>query len=254
MSLLRAYFDESEAQLGPPFMGVAGYVFDPASEVEFDREWREMLDDVSLPFFHMTSCEAREEPFSHLEYEVRLAIQGRAGRIVNKWMTQAVVVSVDPIAYNELTPQHRLVPRNAYAFCVNGCFHAVRQRSNETNFVGEIEYFFEAGQKHQEDTDSLMREYMSAPDSSEMFRYKSHTFINKTDSTILQAADLLVWHCMKNHQLTERGDYSRDDFAALVDDRYWRWHFDRPMIEDHAEMIARLAEQYPDAGKALPKS
>lgn len=230
-------------------MGVAGYVFDPTSAAEFDREWREMLDDVELPFFHMTSCEAREEPFTHLEYEVRVAIQRRAGRIINKWMSHAVVVSVDPVSYNELIPQHPLLPQNAYTFCVNGCFHAVRQRLNEKNFQGRVEYYFEAGQKHQNETDALMREYMNAANSVETFRYRSHTFLKKTDSSMLQAADLMVWHCMKNHQLTEECAYSRDDFAELVDDRYWRWHFDREWIEDHVQALIRLVKRFPDAGK-----
>ena len=250
LGTLKAYFDESESPKGLPFFCVAGYVFEPQKAIEFDREWREMLRDFSLPYFHMTSCEARAKPFENLEREVRTAIQRRAARIVNASMSFGVVVSVDPAAYLELIPAHPLIARQPYSFCVYGCFMAVRQCVNALNYDGKIAYIFEAGQQHQEDTDRLMREYMNIPSSAEMFRYQSHTFIKKAESTMLQAADLLAWHCMKNFQRTDNGEYSRDDFAEFfVDDRYRRWHFDRNGLEEHAAMINGVIETYPDAGK-----
>lgn len=246
---LEAYFDESESRRGAPFLCVAGYVFEAQKAIEFDREWRQMLKDFDLPYFHMTSCEARAKPFESLEREVRTAIQRRAARIVNASMSFGVVVSTDPAAYLELIPAHPLIARQPYSFCVYGCFMAVRQRVNALNYDGKIAYVFEAGQEHQEDTDRLMREYMNVPSSAEMFRYQSHAFIKKTESTMLQAADLLAWHCMKNFQITDHGEYSRDDFVELIDDRYWRWHFDRNGLEEHAKMINRIIATYPDAGK-----
>ena len=250
MAVIEAYFDESQSHTGNPFLCVAGCVFKPKQAIAFDGDWRKMLDDFDLPYFRMSACEARAEPFEHLEREVRIAIQGRAARIINEHILHGVVVSVDPEEYMKITPPHPLIARQPYTFCVYGSFIAVRQRANADKYDGKIAYFFEAGQEHQEETDRLMREYMSAPDSQETFRYQSHSFVKKQDSMLLQAADFLAWHCATNFQRTESSGYSRDDFVEFVDDCYWRWHYDKAGIEEHAEIIRRADAAFPDARKS----
>jgi hypothetical protein len=251
LAMIEAYFDESESHTGKPFFCVAGYTFEQAQAVKFDGEWRRMLDDFDLPYFHMTACEARAEPFTHLEFEVRTAIQTRAVRIIKESICYGVVVSVDPEAWHKIMPPHPLTPRTPYSFCVHGSFVAIKQRADAENYHGKIAYFFEAGQEHQEETDRLMRQYMDVPDSMEIFRYQSHTFIRKKDSTLLQAADLLAWHCANNYQRVCRGGYSRDDFVNLAkDDRIYNWHFNEAALEEQADIIKRVAAANPDAGKA----
>ncbi len=49
---IEAYFDESGTHAGSPFLCVAGYLFEATKRREFDTEWRTMLADFDLPFFH----------------------------------------------------------------------------------------------------------------------------------------------------------------------------------------------------------
>lgn len=249
MRMLEAYFDESQSHKGKPFLCVAGCIFESEQAIVFDEKWRVMLGDFDLPYFRMSACEARAKPFEHLEREVRTAIQGRAARLINEHISHGVVVSVNPEEYIRITPPHPLIAKQPYTFCVHGSFVAVKQMADADKFDGKIAYVFEAGHEHQNETDKLMRYYMNAPGSIDIFRYQSHSFVGKQDSTPLQAADFLAWHSTTNFKRTESDHYSRNDFAEFVDDRYWRWHFDRSSIEQHAEIVRRADAAFPEAGK-----
>jgi hypothetical protein len=69
------------------------------------------------------------------------------------------------------------------------CIIGVAQWANANNINGEVSYFFEAGHRHQVQSETLMHHVFEITD----FRYLSHSFVNKRLIRPIQSADILAW-------------------------------------------------------------
>jgi hypothetical protein len=50
------YFDESDSHKGASALCVAAYLFEKEACKALDLEWKAVLDEFGLPFFHMVDC------------------------------------------------------------------------------------------------------------------------------------------------------------------------------------------------------
>ena len=66
MAAAEAYFDESGTGADALDLCLAGYVFERDRAVAFDLEWRQMLSDFGLPYFHMKECVHNVGVYAHL--------------------------------------------------------------------------------------------------------------------------------------------------------------------------------------------
>jgi len=243
---MEAYFDESGTHAGSPFLCVAGYIFESDRCLQFDREWREMLADFRLPFFHRVACEHGDPPFDKLDEPLRRAIRYRAGKIIKNSAAQCFVVSVNPESYKRIVPTHALVG-DAYTFCANGCFHAVKVWADELDYPGRISYVFEAGAHHQEQANQIFAYKAKMPNERREYRYQSHAFLMKNEATPLQAADILAWHWADNWKRLARGEFSREEIFDLIDPNSRFWHWDEDQLYVLADNIRNTSAHFPDA-------
>ena len=246
MGGIEAYFDESGTHAGSPFLCVAGYLFEATSRRNFDGEWRAMLADFGLPFFHRAPCEFGKPPFDKLDDNLRRAIRDRAAEIIMKYATSGVVVSVAPASYEKIMPKHVLVG-DPYTFCANGCFHAVRVWGDTNRYRGKIAYFFESGAAGQNAANNIMALRAASPKRRKDYRYQSHAFLLKEDATPLQAADILAWHWRDQCLRASNGAEIHPGFVPLIDNRTKVWHFDEETLHEFADAVRTTAAEFPDA-------
>lgn len=243
---VEAYFDESGTHARSPFLCVAGYLFEASNGRNFDADWRSMLADFNLPFFHRAACEIGEPPFDKLDDTVRRAVRTRAARIIMTHATAGIVVSVEPRSYEKIMPRHKLVG-DAYTFCANGCFHGVKIWADKRGYEGKIAYFFEAGANNQGTANDIMSARAASPVRRQAYRYQSHSFLLKEDSTLLQAADILAWHWRDQCLRASSGDEVHPDFVPLIDNRTTVWHFRDKGLFKFAEAVRETVAEIPDA-------
>ncbi len=162
------------------------------------------------------------------------------------YATSGIVVSVAPSSYEKIMPKHALVG-DAYTFCATGCFHAVRAWCDTHQYQKKIAYIFESGAASQSAANNIMALKVSSPKGKQAYRYQSHSFLLKEDSTPLQAADILAWHwrdqCLRASSDTD----IHPDFVPLIDERTIVWHFNDDALHEFAEAVRTTAAEIPDA-------
>lgn len=246
LAAIEAYFDESGTHAGSPFLCVAGYLFEAKACVRFDAQWRAMLEDFRLPYFHRAPCETGDPPFDKLDGSLRRAIRNRATSIIMAHLTCGIVVGVEPPAYEKIMPKHALVG-DAYTFCATGCLHAVRAWAEKQRRRVRIAYFFESGAPSQRTANEIIELKVARPKFRKTYRYKSHSFRLKEESTPLQAADILAWHWRDQCVRASNAIKTRADFLPLIDNRTMVWNFRDKELHEFAAAVRTTAAEVPDA-------
>jgi hypothetical protein len=59
--MIRVYMDDSGTHLGSPYCVIAGYWGGRAQWLKFEREWKKVLDEYSVPEFHAKTYWARDD-------------------------------------------------------------------------------------------------------------------------------------------------------------------------------------------------
>lgn len=108
-----------------------------------------------------------------------------------------------------------------------------------------VAYVFEAGHVGQTEAQDFMRGATRAAESLEAYRHYSHGFVPKTDSSLLQAADLLAWEWAKCYDETVEMDLRpiRLSLRALLEpksDRYKLRHITGAALERFMREIEAL--------------
>lgn len=250
LEMVEVYLDESGTHKGAPILCVGGYLFERDRAKEFDAAWRIMLQELEVPFFHMSACEADESPFDKTPSEIRQAMVNRAIGIIQNYMTYGIVVAAVEEKFDSIVPVHPLVG-NAYSVLANQVLSAVKVWADRNQYDGPISYFFESGHAHQEEANRIMNLSALNEQLQKESRYTGHAFRKKQESPALQAADLLVWHYCNDWTRQSKGDYSRDRYARLIDSNYWHFRWKDDDLNDFAATIKKAIETYPDAGKPL---
>jgi hypothetical protein len=215
----KVYVDESGTDAGSPVMCVAGYLFRPHQDIEFQAEWHELLTKYGLPFFHMSACapDPGMWPFDHLSKSERINAASEAIQIIKRRSEIGWSVAVREGDFNMVIKN--VAPRStAYSFCLSMIMDGVMRWADANNFDDRIDYFFERGHKDAAVSHELMTEVFKDDWARERYRYRRHLFSPKKDSFGCQAADLLAWQFFKyekDHRLTG-SRRPRADFVELV--------------------------------------
>jgi hypothetical protein len=194
---LEAYFDESDRDSGN--FCVAGYAFNSVQAKNFARDWRRMLGDIQC--FHTTDLLALRREFKHFSRDQSHRMLRRAVEIVNERTAVAVVVMCNRKEFAAVAPKKRGFS-NPYPTCCHLCMSLVGQWMDKRSpGTGDVAYFFESGFQYQAEANDLLSLAKSrngiTAGLDKMYRYRSHTFMDKRDCLPLQAADLLAWEWTK---------------------------------------------------------
>jgi hypothetical protein len=232
--MLRGYFDESERSDGA--MIVAGCLFLPDAAREFERVWRDLFD-----------------PFDGSHWaELTASTPGRLGRF--KATTQAqrdelIMSGVRAIcdhadcwvsvscksSHVDGYPAAVEGYRKAYAICCNRAMLNMARLATDNGRVSRIEYIFEDGHKHRDETESLMGNIWQAQqllrfmpqkgvEATNKYRYEKHSFVAKAGCVFLQAPDAVAWETGKWNLDRKADRPMRDAMKRLHESMPGRYH------------------------------
>src|SRR5579863_4180303 len=246
--MLEAYLDESGTHRNSPVMCIAGYVLDSEQCKKLDAEFAEVLHKHGLEFFHMGDCAHGAKAFKTLSKPDRIAIARRMIETIKLRVNVGVAVAIAEADYNAVVPEkHRIFLGTAYTYCTQAVLELIGQWADSKDFTGTIAYFFESGHANQSEANCFLHHIMTAPEHKRLqkfYRYGSHTFANKRDIRPLQAADILAWQWLKNHNL--RPVKRRMDFLSLMRAPHLFKHLNREQLE--AQYKSTLADYRRDVG------
>jgi len=230
MAVMEAYFDESGTHDGSPFVCVAGYLFEKGNADALDVSWRAMLQEKSLPFFRMSDCAHRTEPFKGWSKSDTTDLEIRAIDLVKVYAAYGFSVSV-------VMDDFHLIPNlglfeTAYSFACLQMFLGIKYWADKNDFQGDVNYVFESGAQHQSEATAFMQKVFEHPQMRLDFRYSSHNFERKTDVSQLQCADLLAWHWFTYNRRAQEGQKEkRKDFSRLLEKKIKANHYDKEGID-----------------------
>ena len=224
VQMVEAYFDESGSNRGSAVLCVAGYIYEKEKCAALDEEWLKVLVANNLPYFRMSSCAHGTAPFELLDKDCRVEIEKTLIGLIKTFASYGCAVSVEPSKYIHIMPIDSRVG-GSYSFCVNTCLQAVASWADESNYHGDIAYFFESGHRSQSEANGIMDRIFQIPEMRKRYRYSSHTFADKRKVMALQSSDLLAWQWHTDQKRRMRGStisrlrlpspYERATAAAL---------------------------------------
>ena len=233
-----AYFDESGTHEGAHVLCVAGYVIEREEVRKFIKEWNKELHRYNLPYFRMSECAHRSGAFKDMQAEECIELEKRLIKIIKRRTVMGLGVTVNASELEALMPKH-LVVSSAYAFCSQGVLTGVGKLIDNNPSIERVAYFFESGCAEQPQTNALLNTLFTREDMRKSYRYVAHSFIKKTDSAVLQAADLLAWQCYSDKR---EGKPQRKDFSSLLEHPHYTAHLDKGKLE----AIQKQFEGIPD--------
>jgi hypothetical protein len=251
--VLAGYFDESERFEPSEPISVAGYIFKPRGYKHFVRKWERMLESAGrkpTTHFHMTTLYARTEEYEGWSVEDRAEVLRQAVDAVRKHAYCGVCVMFSQSEFEALAParwQHR------YGSIYTGaCQMALRVTGywmKLHNCQDPIAYAFESGHKFWTEANAILTSVGQHEDLKSMYRYHSHTAIDKKKAYGLQAADMLAW-TMARMKVGAPDNHTMNAFAPIIwslvkgkNDRYQIFHPEGDLLRRlFAEQIDRQGE------------
>jgi len=250
VQLVEAYFDESGSHEGSPVLCVAGYTIEKDACVRLDAQWGLMLEEFKLPFFRMSACAHGTKPFDVLSKDERIDVATKAIELIRREISLGVAVTVEPTVYEKIIPALSEFG-SAYSFCAHACLAGVKVWAKQSNYNGDIAYFFESGHKSQAEANGIMDNIFRIPELRRQHRYVAHSFVDKVKVRPVQAADLIAWHWHKDHKRRTENlrPVPRLDTAALFAEApsgkptYRALHWEEFMLDSMADNALR--RRYP---------
>ena len=245
MAVMEAYFDESGTHDGSPFVCVTGYLFQKGNATALDTAWRWMLEGNGLPFFRMSDCAHGTGPFKGWSKIDRTNLEIRAIDLVKTYAAYGFAASVVMEDFHLI--RNLGLFDTAYSFACLQMFLGVKFWASNNDFDGDVAYVFESGEQHQSEAKAFMDKVFKHPQMRRDFKYSSHKFENKADSSQLQCADLLAWHWFTYNQRVRRGEVrKRRDFRSLLEKRMKSNHYDKKGIDKWLAHSRRGLASSPD--------
>ncbi len=214
VAVIQAYFDGSEGHKG--YYAVGGYVFEKRSVRPFERLWRRMLKTYSLPHFHMTDCNSRQDVYEHWDKQMAEDFQKEAFRIIELHAKYGVfsAIKVSDFAQNPIISRFMKSP---FSLCSYSILLQCGEISKDHGDNSKYSYIFEDGDDFQADVGTILKSISKNEEMRERYRYSSHGFLPKEQSLPAQAADILAWHATKQLSRPNEGKPLRTDFRILME-------------------------------------
>ena len=254
MTLFEAYFDESYLAEGDRHFVVAGYIFDEDNARLLDAKWAASLGRYNLPYFRMSSCAHGNPPFKHLTKAECIAVEKEMIRHVIAHALFGIYYSVSAqnIADIPIDPVDPFP--TPYTLLCYWSLVGIKLRMDEGNFDGRISYFFEAGDNHEKQANTVLNDMFKTPKQRSNFRYAGHSFVKKHTSGAVQSADMLAWHITTNHRRRAQGQAKRRDFVELLKCPTSGYSVGAPSVKEFRSSVMSWSQQEKDRFTASRRS
>lgn len=173
-------------------LAVAGFVGRVDEWLKFETEWKAVLDEFKVPYFHMREFAHSVGPFEHWKgREARRiafidALIAALAPHASYWMGACILRSDYMRANADWKLSEGLAP---YTICAKFCVDQTNDWRDIHWPTIPVEYFFECGDPHK---GQLMERVRAATGVDPIFRNR--------DTVPLQAADFAAWEILKAYR------------------------------------------------------
>lgn len=227
MSLTEVYVDESGTGDSDPAYCLAGYIVKPNLGPAMATKWQKTLDRYGIEFFHMTDCAAYQhcEPYKSLGRDKCIQLATELIKLIKKYCLYGFSICFSPRFYSVYDDKD-IKTRDPYPFSVAAILSDVDQKLKNLNYKGEVAYVFEAGHKHQGRAKIVLDRIVREGTTTQL--PTTFSFQKKCDAILLQAADILAWHCQTHIKRKMKGQSMRADFRSLTEIPHTIYHLFNP--------------------------
>lgn len=198
--MVTAYFDESSTHASSPLIVIAGGVSDDVQWSFFEAEWKGLLEEFKVPYFHMRKFAHSIGPFAPWkgdEKRRRQFIERLVG-ILRRRVTVSIGLALLLDAYREVvTPEKVAEFGTPYALCGNLCVRLTGEWAQRRQHDEPIRYVFESGAQEAAELQSGFNAATAVEAVQKHYRMGSFEFAGKKDLGALQAADFIAWELAK---------------------------------------------------------
>jgi hypothetical protein len=166
IAVLEAYIDESGSH-DDKLLVIAGYVSQVERWVSFSQEWKKILVDHSLSYFHMKDFRnPKSRAYRHLAPRDKENLLDALVNVIHHNVLFGIAFLVSPAVYSRLTtPAFRSRHGSCYSMAAQGClglaFHFLRQLGSSAETVG---IFVEEGHKNDREVIEALGEFKRQTD------------------------------------------------------------------------------------------
>ncbi|MGC2223285.1 MAG: hypothetical protein WA624_13445 [Methylocella sp.] len=218
VAFFETYFDESDSHDGAPALCVAAYLFEKEECRALDMEWKSVLEEFDLPYFHMVDCAHHAPPFSKLSKEQCVDVEKRMIGIIRNHMLFGAAITVNEREYDGWAARREI--GTAHSYCCWQTIASINSWMDESSLAGKLAYFSEAGHDSPPETGDIMNHIARDKEISVAYRYGSHTFVQKTEIRPIQTPDIFAWLHANHFKRVQKGEQRpRKDYVALIQDR-----------------------------------
>ena len=238
MVIAQAFFDESGTNDDEKNLCLGGYIFEGNAAGAFDVDWRNMLANYSLQFFHMREFRQQGKGvFGHLTAEQREQALVDAIKIIERHASCGFAFSIAKAHLGVVTQGSPW--SKEYSFLANQTFYGIEQwfKGKET---GAVSYVFEHGAAGWGEAEAVFKDAKKQPALAAQFRLGEFRRESKEAAVQLQAADLLVWSTLRERRRVDQGAKlgQHQEFKRLRNVALDVHHWD----EEEGEMIQWLMQ------------
>ncbi|BBC72905.1 hypothetical protein AEB_P2037 [Altererythrobacter sp. B11] len=212
--LIEAYVDETGINKDDIAFCVAGYMVRANAGESMATAWQDVLDRYGIDYFRTSEClGGRVEPYGSLG-------KARCTALATELINLIRYNCMFGFAFCFSQRNYRII-ENAkgkeypYSFAIECILSAFLAEISNLSFRPKLEVFIESGQEKNTDVRRLLKEL--ALDARNKGQEFSYSFERKGERHLLEAADMLAWHCQKHIKRCIAGLPIRKDFAALLD-------------------------------------
>jgi len=188
---LGGFFDESGSPDEGHVLVVAGFISTEEQCVEFEKDWKAVLDREGISRFHMRDFAHSKREFADWkddEYRRKTFLSDLLS-VVNRHALISISNAIILKAYEELNEKYHLREYLGYPYAIaaRGCVAKGNLWAQENGYAQPIRYVFEDGAAHKPSFKKAMkRDEQSDPE-----------FATKDKYYAFQAADLIAWENRK---------------------------------------------------------
>lgn len=220
VALYEAYFDESYTDTGVPVMAVGGYCLASEQAKKMDAEWLEILKRYGVPYFHMVEVAPCQGIFKAIGEEKCDALARDMIALIKRYPVMGLVALTNP---NKTPPPDKshLYAREPYSLCLQQSVIGACVQAHQADSEAKVAFFFESGHGTRKEANRLLNWLLNSFDSPTARIHQTHTFGERTEIRLLQAADILVWQAAKYvKDKINRSRPPRKDFVSLMEARH----------------------------------
>ncbi|HZO53672.1 MAG TPA: DUF3800 domain-containing protein [Bryobacteraceae bacterium] len=241
MALYSAYFDESDSN---HCSVVAGVILSVSQLPHFEREWRLLLDEEKLGYFHM-------KEFAHFKGEFKSGWRGDSDRranflsraigIIARRCNISIGITLDRTGYQKAISVSPLVASfyvNEYTAASFMTLMRVGTWADRNNHSDSITYVFDDGNPKRSDFDRAFHTAKAVPELRSQYRLGDLSFDDDKRLTPLQAADFIAYEvCKVYSDIANNEQRLRRSMKALLKQVNGDWRI------GSEDMLLKLAQQ-----------